>query len=264
MASRTRNAGRTTFLSPEMQAFLRRRLQEFAGIVLFLSGLALSVAVLGYDSSDPSWNHSVAREAANPLGMSGAWISDFLIQSIGATAILPAAVLIIWGWRIGAHCEMGRAWLRLSAFPATLLLATIALAALGTPGFWPLKIGLGGITGSVLLTDIGALAAAIGSPVWPFSLAIGVLAIVAFALTLGLSRSEWTSGLRRAGRLGGSTAKAGLTGGRWSGRMAQRIGGTSWSMFRRVRVPSFGDRRAPDYIDVDDGPEVIEADEKGQ
>ncbi len=263
MASRTRNAGRTTFLSPEMQAFLRRRLQELAGIVLFLSGLALSVAVLGYDSSDPSWNHSVAREAANPLGMSGAWISDFLIQSIGATAILPAAVLMIWGWRIGAHREMGRAWLRLSALPATLLLATIALAALGTPGFWPLKIGLGGITGSVLLTDIGALAAAIGSPVWPFSLAIGVLAIMAFALTLGLSRSEWTSGLRRAGRLGGSTAKAGLTGGRWSGRMAQRIGGTSWSMFRRVRVPSFGDRRAPDYIDVDDGPEVIEADDQG-
>mgnify|MGYP001190560182 CR=1 FL=1 len=31
MASRTRNAGRTTFLSPEMQAFLRRRLQELAG-----------------------------------------------------------------------------------------------------------------------------------------------------------------------------------------------------------------------------------------
>jgi len=86
---------------------------------------------------------------------------------------------------------------------------------------------------------------------------------MAFALTLGLSRSEWTSGLRRAGRLGGSTAKAGLTGGRWSGRMAQRIGGISWSMFRRVRVPSFGDRRAPDYIDVEDDPEVIEADDRG-
>ncbi|CAN0596185.1 unnamed protein product, partial [Laminaria digitata] len=52
MASRTRNAGRTAFLSQEMHAFLRRRLQELAGIILFLCGLSLSIAVLGYDSSD--------------------------------------------------------------------------------------------------------------------------------------------------------------------------------------------------------------------
>ena len=145
MASRTRKAGRTAFLSPEMTAFLRRRLHELAGIALFLCGLALSIAVLGYDSTDPSWNHSVARDAANPLGLSGAWLADILIQSIGAAAILPGLVLMVWGWRIGAHRDMGRTWLRLAAVPATLLLAAIALAALGAPGWWPRKIGRGGI-----------------------------------------------------------------------------------------------------------------------
>jgi DNA segregation ATPase FtsK/SpoIIIE, S-DNA-T family len=263
MASRTRNAGRSAFLSPEMHEFLRRRLKELAGIVLFLCGLALSVAVLGYDSSDPSWNHSVAREALNPLGPHGAWIADFLIQSIGAAAILPGLVLMIWGWRIGAHRRLGRAWLRLAALPTTLLLATIALAAIGTPSFWPLKIGLGGITGSVLLADIQAFAATVGSPLWPIALTIGILAVLAFALALGLSRGEWISGLRRAGRFGGSTAKAGLTGGRWSGRMAQRLGGASWSMFRRIRVPSFGDRRAPDFDDLDDGPQPVDVNTDG-
>ena len=250
MASRTRNAGRNAFLSPEITAFLRRRLQELAGVILFLGGAVLTIAVLGYDSSDPSWNHAVAREAANPLGLAGAWLSDLLIQSIGAAAILPGLVLMVWGWRIGAHCSMGRAWLRLAALPLTLLFGAIALAAAGAPDSWPVKMGLGGITGSVLLADLGRLAAAIGSPLWPISLAASVLAVVSFGLTLGVSRGEWVTGLKNAGRLGGrvggKTAKAGVTGGRWSGRMAQRFGGASWSMFRRARLPSFGRNREQD------------------
>lgn len=243
MASRTRNAGRTAFLSPEVTAFLRRRLHELAGIILFLAGLALSVAVLGYDSSDPSWNHSVARDATNPLGLSGAWLSDILIQSIGAAAILPGIVLMVWGWRIGAHRDMGRTWIRLSALPVTLLLATIALAAAGTPAGWPVKIGLGGITGSVLLTDLAGLGSALGLPLWSIVLGAAALAVTAFGLTLGIRRGEWVTGLKRAGRIGGrfgeTTAKASVTGGRWSGHMAQRFGGASWSFFRRVRLPSF-------------------------
>jgi DNA segregation ATPase FtsK/SpoIIIE, S-DNA-T family len=261
MASRTRNAGRNAFLPPEMMTFLRRRLQELAGIVLFLGGAALTIAVLGYDSSDPSWNHAVAREAANPFGLSGAWLSDLLIQSIGGAAILPGLVLMVWGWRIGAHRSMGRTWLRLAALPLMLLLGAIALAALGTPDAWPVKIGLGGITGSVLLADLARLASALGVPRWPISLAAGVLAVVAFGLTLGVSRGEWITGLKTVGRLGGrvgvTTAKAGVTGGRWSGRMAQRFGGASWPMFRRVRLPSFGRNKEP-HLGYDDEIEVAE------
>mgnify|MGYP003636495412 FL=1 len=255
MASRTRNAGRTTFLSPEMTAFLRRRLQELSGGVLFLCGIALSISILGYDSSDPSWNHAVSRDAANPLGPGGAWLSDLLIQSIGAMAIVPGIVLMVWGWRIGAHRAMGRTWIRMAALPLTLLLGAIALAAFGTPSAWPVKIGLGGITGSVLLADLSRLASAIGTPLWTIALAAGALAVIAFGLTLGVSRGEWITGLKGAGRLGGRvggrTAKAGVTGGRWTGRMAQRVGGASWSMFRRARMPSFGGNAEPAIGDDD-------------
>jgi DNA segregation ATPase FtsK/SpoIIIE, S-DNA-T family len=265
MATRTRNAGRSAFLSPEMTAFLRRRLHELAGIVLFLCGLALSIAILGHDSSDPSMNHAVAREAANPLGLSGAWISDLLLQSIGAAAILPGIVLMVWGWRIGAHRMMGRTWIRLSSFPLMLLLATIALAAAGTPDAWPVKIGLGGITGSVLSTDLAGLASTLGVPLWPITLVTALLAVTAFALTLGVSRGEWITGLKSAGRIGGrvggSTAKAGVTGGRWSGRMAQRFGGASWSMFRRARLPSFG-RDNGTHVDGDEDIDASPSEER--
>lgn len=250
MASRTRNAGRTTFLPPETTAFLRRRTQELAGIALFVCGAALCLAVAGYDSTDPSWNNSVARDAFNPLGLTGAWLADLLIQSIGGAAILPGIVLAVWGWRIGAHRAMGRTWIRMTALPVTLLLAAIAFAAAGTPETWPVKIGLGGVTGSVLLNDIVRLAAGIGAPLWPFALSASVLAIAAFALTLGISRDEWIVGLKGANRLGGGTAKAGITGSRWSARVAQRIGGAAWVLFRRVRLPAFPTRapRAEPYF----------------
>jgi len=130
MASRTRNAGRTAFLPPEAAAFVRRRLQELGGIALFLCGAALTVAVVGFDSSDPSWSHAVAREAANPLGRAGAWVSDLLIQSIGAVAILPGIALMVWGWRFGAHRDMGRLWVRVTALPVALIAGLAGLAML--------------------------------------------------------------------------------------------------------------------------------------
>ena len=246
MASRTRNAGRTAFLSQEVAAFLKRRATELAGIVLFVAGLALSVAVIGYDSSDPSMNHAVARDALNPLGMTGAWISDALVQSIGAAAILPGIVLMVWGWRIGRHRPMGRAWLRLTALPATLLLWTVALAAMGGSTDWPASAGAGGITGSVLLSDLSGLATAIGAPAWALGAVMGVLAIGMLAVAFGLSREEWMTGARNLVQAGGTTARAGMIGGAWSGRMAQRIGGQSWSILRRARMPSFGKSEADD------------------
>ncbi|MGB0630262.1 MAG: DNA translocase FtsK [Alphaproteobacteria bacterium] len=240
MATRTRNAGRTAFLSPEAIAFLKRRAQELAGIVLFLCGAVMAVAVIGYDSTDPSWNHAVAREASNPIGLSGAWIADILIQSIGAAAILPGLVLMTWGWRIVRHREMGRTWLRVTAVPVALLLAAIALAAVSAPAAWPVKIGLGGVTGNVLLEDIASLTSMAGLPLWPIALVIGLMAVAALGVALGITRQEWADGLRNAAQASGSTARAGMVGGRWSGRIAHKFGGASWTLFRKLQLPSFG------------------------
>ena len=72
------------------------------------------------------------------------------------------------------------------------------------------------------------------------ALIAGILAIAAFAATLGISRQEWTDGLRSAAQASGTTARASMVGGRWSGRMAQKLGGASWMIFRRFKMPSFG------------------------
>ena len=256
MASRTRNAGRTAFLSAEMVVFLQRRLKEVAGLVLLGLGAALALAVIGYDSGDPSWNRSVAGEAANPLGLRGAWVADVLVQSIGAAAILPGLTLGVWGWRVVTHRGLGRVWIRITALPAALLLVAVALSALPSTDLWPLKIGLGGVTGNVLLDDVAALTAyAGGLPLWPVALAIGILGLAALALALGVSRAEWASALRGTRQVSAVSAKYGLVGGRWGARAAQRVGGASWDIARRARLPAFGGRREP-YLGDGPDPEI--------
>jgi S-DNA-T family DNA segregation ATPase FtsK/SpoIIIE len=239
MASRTRNAGRTAFLSPETTAFLGRRLSELGGLLLSLCGLALTIAVLGYDSSDPSWNHSVARDALNPLGGTGAVVADAIVQSIGAAAVLPGIVLMVWGWRTGTHRGLGRLWIRVAALPVLLLLASIALAAVPAWTGWPVRSGLGGVTGGILLADLGTLAAG-AVPQWALALASGVLAAAAFGAALGLSRDEWLSLVRGAGRMSESSARYGVDGGRFGARAAGRAGAAAWSLLRRARLPVRG------------------------
>ena len=251
MATRTRNAGRTAFLSSEAIAFLKRRAKELAGMVILICAAALTVAVIGYDSTDPSWNHAVSRDASNPLGYAGAWVADVLMQSIGAAAILPGLILMVWGWRIARHRDMGRFWLRVTAVPVALLLSAVGLAAVGAPDAWPVKIGMGGVTGSVLLRDVGTLASAAGIPLWSVALVSEILAVAALLAALGISRHEWSGGLRNAAQASGTTARAGMVGGKWSGRMARKLGGASMALFRKIQAPSLAgdDDIAEDVVD---------------
>ncbi|MEE2996257.1 MAG: DNA translocase FtsK [Pseudomonadota bacterium] len=240
MATRTRNAGRTAILSPEIVTFLKKRARELVGVVLIACGAALTVTVIGYDSSDPSWNHAVARETSNPLGLSGALIADILIQSVGVAAILPGLILLVWGWRIARHREMGRIWLRLTSLPVAVLLFAITFASIDAPEAWPVRVGLGGVTGSILLRDISTFAEQAAIALWPIAIVVGVLAFSTLVSAFGISRQEWVGGIRTAARASGSTARAGVVGGRWSGRMARIIGEISIALFRRFKTPSFG------------------------
>ena len=241
MVARTRNAGRNTFVSEQVIVFLKRRSLEFTGAVLLICGATLTLAVCGYDPTDPSWNHAVARDANNPLGLPGAWLADIMIQSIGGGAILPGFILMVWGWRIFRHREMGRRWLRIIAVPITLVLTVITFAALDPLAIWPTNIGYGGALGMILLDNIKYLTTTADIPLWPITTVIGIMAIGAMGTTLGISRREWTEGIRNAAFRSYSAALAGLAGSRWSSRVAQKFGEASWRLIKRVRKPESND-----------------------
>ena len=124
-------------------------------------------------------------------------------------------------------------WVRIAAFSAMLSLTMISLAAFDPPAAWPTQIGLGGVLGMVLLDSIKILINTLNMPLWPVTAVIGMMAIVAMGVTLGISRREWAEGIRNIAFASDSAARAGWAGGRWSSRFAQNVSKASWRLIGR-------------------------------
>jgi S-DNA-T family DNA segregation ATPase FtsK/SpoIIIE len=71
-----------------------------AGAVLFLGGLAATIALISYSPDDASLNNAAGGEVSNWLGPLGATAADLLLQSFGIAAL--AFLLPPMTWGVGA------------------------------------------------------------------------------------------------------------------------------------------------------------------
>ncbi|MFM8375341.1 MAG: DNA translocase FtsK [Phenylobacterium sp.] len=127
------------------------------------AGLALAIALVTWNVSDPSLNASAAAGPRNLLGAAGATFADLLLQGLGLAGSLTALLLLVLGLSrlVGPAPEAGRNALRLRALAGVLAMVGLAalLAWAPTPAAWPLARGLGGLAGDGLLNlGGGALA----------------------------------------------------------------------------------------------------------
>ncbi|MEQ8396191.1 DNA translocase FtsK 4TM domain-containing protein [Thalassobaculum sp.] len=158
--ARASSRGETRTLLPDVASrYLRRRAEEIIGVCLVALAAALAVALVGFDITDPSMNSaggaSRSAQVANPLGITGAITADLLLQSLGLASALLVLMPAIWGWRLLRHETIGRPALRVALLPIALALATLAAAAAPVPPTWPLRAGLGGFVGQLLLQPMG-------------------------------------------------------------------------------------------------------------
>ncbi|MBV8833769.1 MAG: DNA translocase FtsK 4TM domain-containing protein [Acidobacteriaceae bacterium] len=96
------------------------RLNEAVGLLLFLFGLAVSLSLVSYSSSDPSWNTATGvTRTHNLLGLFGARWADLLLQIFGISVFLLP--IHIWG--------LGWKWVRSSPIesPTIRVLGSLAL-----------------------------------------------------------------------------------------------------------------------------------------
>src|SRR5713226_9396968 len=85
-----------TLLSPTGH----RRLNELAGILLLLSGIALGLSLESYSPLDPSWNTaSTLARPQNLLGYPGAYVADFMLQFFGFSAFLFPILMLVLSWK---------------------------------------------------------------------------------------------------------------------------------------------------------------------
>ena len=80
--------------------FTIKRLAEILGIIIFIAGFSLFLALSTYSPEDPNFIFPDNREIKNILGFRGSFISDFFFQSIGLISYLFSFTLMITGINI--------------------------------------------------------------------------------------------------------------------------------------------------------------------
>ena len=80
--------------------FAINRLAEFVGIIIFIVGSMLLVALITYSPDDPNFIFPQNTQINNLLGFRGSFVSDLFFQSVGLVAYLITFTLIISGINI--------------------------------------------------------------------------------------------------------------------------------------------------------------------
>lgn len=151
-----------------------RRLNELIGFLVLVAAVLLTLALVSYHPSDPSFDTVRGAAASAPVhnwtGRAGAWVSDFLLQFEGLASFLLALMLggIGWAWLrsqpissplakfIGALLAIVFVPTALGLFPQTLhglgglpvqgvvgaLMATALVHLLNRPGAWIVTLAL--------------------------------------------------------------------------------------------------------------------------
>jgi S-DNA-T family DNA segregation ATPase FtsK/SpoIIIE len=225
---------RPPLLPAHARVVVRRRIAEVIGFALIAAGFLLAAALATYDRYDPSWNMAAipGTPVRNVLGPAGAYLSDALLQALGAGAYGLALMLTAAGLRTASQRKPGSWAVRVLTVLVATLLASAAAAGLPAGDGWVLHHDhRGGVLGAVLLSllvDIeGATVGNLGRSA--VALGAGGLAALLALATLGLSPLDAVRGAARtAARIAGlarSAAPAAGAGARAAAAAGLAVGG---------------------------------------
>lgn len=129
------------------------RLNEAAGVVYLFGAIVLSLSLISFHPSDPSWNTATPQErAANLIGRVGSFSADLLYQLLGLSAWLIPVGLGVLAVRWIRSRPIDIPMVRAAGYAVFVLGACTALTL--TPGLGLLAgaLPLGGVAG-VLMAD---------------------------------------------------------------------------------------------------------------
>lgn len=155
MARRTQKK-KTPWLPPEFVALIRSGLVMALGLAVILCALLGLLSLASFHPEDPAWNFAKDSDAVhNILGHAGAFFADFMLQVLGAAAVLPCLIVGVQGawsavgrWYQRSVTMLFALWL-LTCCVAVMSAATVLAALPWVPPHWPL-ISLGGGLGVML------------------------------------------------------------------------------------------------------------------
>ena len=134
-----------------IREFLRRRAAEVFGLVLLVGVACCYAALITWSAQDPSLNHAVNGSVHNLLGRAGAFVADLLMQLLGLSSAVILIPLAIWGWQLLVYRALNQPKLRIILWLIGSVAAVATIAYFPVTDRWPLRTGLGGVLGDVLL-----------------------------------------------------------------------------------------------------------------
>jgi S-DNA-T family DNA segregation ATPase FtsK/SpoIIIE len=192
----------TPFLPPAWAAMLKRAALFAAGLAVVMLCVLALLALISYSPDDPSLNTATNLTPQNALGLTGAIISDALLQTVGLGALAIVFAVAAWGVRLMKGETVSWLWLRTVAVITASLLLAIGFEIVPAFGGWPIAAGLGGAAGEVLVKALTAY----GAPAVAITLGL-VVGLAAAAAGTGLLLWSMTVRFAVAGAACVATAK---------------------------------------------------------
>ncbi|MDF1686522.1 MAG: DNA translocase FtsK 4TM domain-containing protein [Parvibaculaceae bacterium] len=139
-----------TYLPMGVRVFLRHRSQEMIGLALILTAIFMGLSLATWAATDPSINNATSNAPTNWMGYAGSITADLFFQTIGLGALALTPPLAVWGARLMQHNPIDRPILRIVSWVSASITGALFSTGFGTPESWPLRTGLGGVTGDAL------------------------------------------------------------------------------------------------------------------
>ena len=120
-----------SFLSPALRAFFQRRLLELAGLLVILTGLALTAMFFSPGRFDPSLSAYSAGPIQNWFGPFGAGVTGALRTAVGTASLFVTLLPVFWGYRMLRKHDVSKKLVRLFLAPVGVLCLATGFQALG-------------------------------------------------------------------------------------------------------------------------------------
>ena len=187
---------KTPLLPAKAQQFLAHRLTDFYGATFAMLGVLLAAALLSYHPADPSLNTTAGEDVVainNWLGAGGAYLSDILLQTLGAASYFIAIAFGVWGYRVIKRLPLSQMGGKITLLLVSVLAGAIVLARIPSFESWGHGAYLGGSAGTLIFTALGQYVQGwLGTMAYVFVAATAaVIFTFAYGAALGLSAGEW-------------------------------------------------------------------------
>jgi len=130
---------------------IKNQLVSLSGVALLVSMVFLFISLATWKVDDPSFSLASDAEIRNWMGYPGAVLADLAMQFLGLASAIALVAPALWGWSRLLKRPLIISGGRTFTWILGALCGAAGLASLPISAQWPLPVGLGGVTGDMIL-----------------------------------------------------------------------------------------------------------------